>query len=259
MENKELTLDEKRIIQLDMLTEFDAFCRQNQLRYSIAYGSLIGAVRHQGFIPWDDDLDLMMPKPDMEIIKQHFRSDNMFYCDIDVDKNYVYAFPRLIHKHTFSKVGNNYKDFGVNIDLYPVLGLPDDKGRIDKFFKKGNKILNGRLFLMRISSFMRSHSIPFATIFLPSLVKNYRNYLYQFPFDNCKYYFSYGGGLHWRNVLDFDPFEKMVEVCFEGEKYKAIAEYDKFLTHFYGDYMTPPPVEKRVPYHGGNYYWKEEK
>ena len=62
---KQISLEEKKSIQLEMLKEIDAFCRNNNIKYSLAFGTLIGAVRHKGFIPWDDDVDIMMPLPDM--------------------------------------------------------------------------------------------------------------------------------------------------------------------------------------------------
>lgn len=68
-----------------------------------------------------------------------------------------------------------------------------------------------------------------------------------------------GGGLEMRNVHEFDLFEECTEVLFEGHKFMSIARYDDYLRHFYGDYMQLPPEDKRVPYHGGHYYWKKEK
>ena len=67
---KEITLEERKQIQLRMLIEIDAFCRKHNIRYSLAYGTLIGAIRHKGFIPWDDDVDIMMPLPDMLRFKE---------------------------------------------------------------------------------------------------------------------------------------------------------------------------------------------
>lgn len=74
---KEITLEERKQIQLRMLIEIDAFCRKHNIRYSLAYGTLIGAIRHKGFIPWDDDVDIMMPLPDMLRFKELFKSETM--------------------------------------------------------------------------------------------------------------------------------------------------------------------------------------
>lgn len=98
---KEIIFEERKQIQLQMLIEVDEFCRKHKIRYSLAYGTLIGAIRHKGFIPWDDDVDIMMPLPDMLKFRDLFKSETMRYCDVDTDPKYQYAFQELlIHKHT---------------------------------------------------------------------------------------------------------------------------------------------------------------
>lgn len=98
MKAKEITFEERKTIQLDMLKEIDAFCRTNNIRYTLACGTLIGAIRHGGYIPWDDDVDITMPYDDMLKFKKLFKSETMKYCDIETEKNYGYEFSRIIHK-----------------------------------------------------------------------------------------------------------------------------------------------------------------
>ena len=87
-------------------------------------------------------------------------------------------------------------------------------------------------------------------------MKHYRDFLFQYPYEGTKYYFTNGGELEMRNVHDFDLFEEMIEVEFEGIKFMGIKKYDEYLRKFYGDYMQLPPEDQRVPYHNGHYYWK---
>ena len=242
-----ITLEERRKVQLAMLREVDAFCRANGIRYSLAYGTLLGAVRHKGFIPWDDDMDIMMPLPDLLRFKKEFRSDIAEYGDVDNQAYYEFPHSKVVHKLSYHQSGLVVKTYGINIDLYPVLGLPGTKEEIDSFFKGAQDILRRRKLLMkwrnRIVRTIPIRSIP---LYYRYQIK-YRDY----PYDNSNYHFCFGGELEWRNIYDFDLFENVIDLPFEGEKFMAISCYDTFLTQFYGDYMTPPPENQRHPYHGG--------
>lgn len=76
---KPITTHELRKIQIEILKSIHNYCQENNLRYSLAYGTLLGAVRHKGFIPWDDDIDIMMPRPDYEQFLKGYRGYNEFY------------------------------------------------------------------------------------------------------------------------------------------------------------------------------------
>lgn len=254
---KEITLEERRQIQLHMLMEIDDFCRKHKIRYSLAYGTLIGAIRHKGFIPWDDDVDIMMPLPDMLKFKELFRSKTMCYCDVDTDSDYQYAFSRIANTQTYNKDGLISKTYGICIDLYPVLGLPDSIKGIKQFFKNADLELNRRLRIIRFRSRMLRF-LPIKSILgFNKAMRRYRDFLFQYPYDKTRYFFTNGGELEMRNVYDFDLFEDMVEVSFEGHNFLSVAHYDEYLRQFYGDYMQLPPEVDRVPYHGGQYYWKK--
>lgn len=251
MKKPVITLDEKREIQLAMLKEVDAFCRVNDIRYSLSYGTLLGAVRHKGFIPWDDDMDIMMPLPDMLRFKKEFKSDLVCYGDVDNQKYYEFAHSKVINKQTYYQSGLIVKSYGVNIDLYPFLGLPGSKEEIDSFLDEGTKIMRKRLWLMKWRSrIVRRFPIKTLPLFHHYQVK-YRDFLFQYPYDHSKYHLCFGGDLVWRDIFDFDIFENIIDMPFENEKFMAISCYDTFLTKVYGDYMTPPPLEQRHPYHGG--------
>lgn len=257
MKKQYINLEEKRKIQLKMLKEVDDFCRKNDIRYSLAYGTLLGAIRHKGFIPWDDDMDIMMPLPDMLRFKKEFKSSTICYGDIDNQEYYEFAHSKIIQTQTTQKAGLIVNTYGVNIDLYPILGLPDTKEKIDDFIAKGKVVLKKRLWLMkwrsRIIRRFPIKNIPLYTRYQ----RIYHDYLFQYPYDESNFHLCYGGGLHWGNIYDYDLFEQTIDLPFEDCTFMAIASYDKFLTHFYGDYMTPPPVDQRHPYHGGGKsYWK---
>lgn len=258
-EIRELTLEERRRIQLEMLREFDVFCRKNNLKYSLAYGTLLGAIRHKGFIPWDDDVDIMMPLNDMQKMRSLLKSDLIEYCDVDICKYFNYGFSRLAHKGSFSKPGMIVKSYGVPIDLYPIYNIPDNEIERDKYFNKVNKILKVRLSIIkwrgRIIRAFPVKTIPLHTYF----VRKYRDVCQQYGYtpSNTSYICS-GMAQYRKNILRKDVFEKVVDVDFEGEKFMSIADYDYFLTNRYGNYMQLPPEEDRHPQHGGHFYWKEK-
>lgn len=117
---------------LNILKDVDEFCRQNGLRYSLAYGTLIGAVRHHGFIPWDDDIDIQMPRPDFErFIREYGREPGAryrcLYNTVNEEERFQHFFAKVHDTHTVCVQGKSvvYK-FGVNLDVFPIDGRPDD-------------------------------------------------------------------------------------------------------------------------------------
>ena len=145
---KEISLDERKQIQLEMLDEIDAFCRKHKIRYTLAYGTLIGAIRHKGFIPWDDDVDLLMPLPDMLRFKKEFKSEKIRFCDVDTEPYYEYPFPRLAYNETYRKEGIVATSYGINIDLYYLISMDPDREKTESFFEGANRILSKRRFFL---------------------------------------------------------------------------------------------------------------
>ena len=112
---------ERKKIQLEMLIEIDDFCRNHNIHYILAFGTLLGAIRHKGYIPWDDDVDISMPYEDLLRFKNEFKSDKLKYCDIDTEKYYDFPFSRVCYLPTYSKYGLICKSYGLSIDVYPLI------------------------------------------------------------------------------------------------------------------------------------------
>lgn len=256
---KEISTEELRQIQLDMLHEIHDFCIAHEIKYSLAYGTLLGAIRHKGFIPWDDDVDIIMPLPDMLRFKEQFKSKTLKFCDVDTELHYSYSFPRITHAGTFCKVGLSFVTYGVCIDVYTLVSIPDNKSEQDLFFSKAEVLGRKRSSFLRWDSRFR-HFLPIKV--LPgsdNAVRQYRDYLLNtFEYGSFGTYFVIGGPLSIKDkmIYDVDLFEKLIEVEFEGSKFLSMAQYDEFLKKIYGDYMQLPPEDQRHPYHGGHYYWK---
>lgn len=256
MKEKPISLDERKKIQLVMLDEIDSFCRQHDIRYSLAFGTLIGAIRHKGYIPWDDDVDLIMPLPDMLRFKKEFKSDKLAYVDIDTVPHYEYHFSRICYLPTYSKPGLLEKSYGVSLDLYPVVGMPDTEEEIQLFLKKIDPLYKKRLKLIAWRH-RQIRRFPFAVV--PGYHSTIRRFhdivLDSFPYETAKNYL-HAGSVRRVNILGFDVFDGFVDVEFEGHIYQSMARYHEYLTHCFGDYMQLPPEDQRHPYHGGTYYWK---
>ncbi len=152
IKKRQITLEERKSVQLEMLKEIDAFCRAKDIKYSLAFGTLLGAIRHKGFIPWDDDVDIMMPLPDMLRFKELFHSDSMKYCDVDTEKHFEYGFSRIANVKTYNKRGLIAKAYGICIDVYPMVSVPLDSEKNELFFKKASELNRRRFFFMKWNS-----------------------------------------------------------------------------------------------------------
>lgn len=249
-----ISLAERKQIQIEMLDEIHAFCVANGIKYSLACGTLLGAVRHKGFIPWDDDVDIMMPYPDLLRFKSLFKSKSLEYIDIDNDSTYDYVFSRIAHRKTYNKNGLIAKSYGVCIDLYIMVGIPSE-------FKKFETLMRLRVNMMRLKYALMKR-LPIRNIpILNLLVKKCR----QLYFDESpsslaanKYYIQIGPmNLNHKMIYDRNIFHDIQDLTFEGREYKCIVDWDYYLTMLYGYYWQLPPVEQRKPSHGGEYYWKK--
>ena len=258
MSRSPISLEERKEIQLIMLDEIDKFCRSSKIRYSLAFGTLIGAIRHNGYIPWDDDVDIIMPLPDMLRFKKEFESKDLFYVDIDTVPHYEYHFSRISFLPTYNKTGLIEKTYGINIDLYPVVGMPDTEDEIQKFLNGINPLYQKR---MRMISWRTRLIKRFPIAIIPGYNNTMRRFrdvvLYSFPYESAKNYL-HAGSVRRINILDFDVFDGLIDVEFEGHTFQSMARYHEYLTHCFGDYMQYPPEDQRHPYHGGNYYWAQK-
>lgn len=259
---KELSLQEIKQIELDILKMFHAFCVENNIRYFISHGTLLGAIRYKGFIPWDDDLDVLVPREDYDRLIAVFK-DSEQYKLVAFEKNSDYAFPyaKLCDMST-RKVEGSYDNgtvLGLDIDVFPLDHWDDDLERA----KQEVKLQQKNMFRLGLTKLRKPDSLNPAKRFVKGILMAlckvqgsayYVEKLIQGANKPEQKGSRYMGGKAWnvygeRDILPAEVFAKAIELEFEGEKFFAPVGYDTFLTSLYGDYLPEPPVEKRKTHH----------
>ena len=261
---KQITLDEYKQTLVELLIKFDKFCEENNLHYSLIWGTMLGAVRHKGFIPWDDDLDVGMPMDDylrfLEIIKTKEVTFAFDFCEKGRDYfNYfakIYDTSVVLDFDKSSKMGN--LKYYAYIDVFPLFHIDEN----DKYIKPATKV--NRLLVMYhyYSAFPHSGSFKERLRFF---VKYIQARLYgkkKLISLSNRYLYKIAEQRNDKYVGDFvDPIKfpiestnEYIDIDFEKHKFKCFKDYDTILTCSYGDYMTPPPEKDRVPCHHFNAY-----
>lgn len=253
-----LTQEEIKNIELDILLEFDKICKKYNLKYYIAGGTLLGAIRHKGFIPWDDDIDVCMPRTDFIKLKEVCNDENEVYeLKTKLSNNLNLPFYKLVDKRTVSKLlfTNALMDNQLWIDIFPVDGLPEDIKEVEKIYKRCDfyrKILmltdanlgEGSTFFRKYCKFILK---PLAKIYgKRRCITQIETIAFRYPYETSKYVGAVTWGLYGvgERMLKSE-FEKSVEVEFEGYKFPTFSCWDSYLKGLYGDYMKLPAVEER--------------
>ena len=266
---QELTLEEYKKVQLNILKYVADFCEQHELRYFLADGTLLGAVRHKGFIPWDDDIDIRMPRPDYDRIIRIFNKETE-----DIDFLLVGPEDELAHCY-FVKVYDMrtikiepFLDYskgslGVDIDIFPIDGAPEDFEefkrwsieirRYNRTYANKKKTLLRRSMSIAKDYFacrLRGKWRPFWSA--AKIARITREMSEEYPYGEGNYV-SYLG-LTDRFRIPYDCHKDFVMLPFEDGMFHAPVGYDTALTIQYGDYMKLPPVEKQVSHHSYRAY-----
>ena len=268
-------IDLKRLkeIQVDMLKAFDTFCKDNSLTYFLTYGTLIGALRHKGYIPWDDDIDLMMPRKDYNRLISHFNTSctdmSLRVIEHSIDSQYYLPFAKLVNSKTVLKenVDNDY-EIGIYIDIFPLDNLSDDFGQAKKVMKKAFRF-NRRLQFKTISLTKKRSLIKNVILIMGKTILHFQNISHILSsFDNfCQSKMSdrftkYVGVMTGTSAGDESRvfrkewFENVEYAWFENQEYPVPIGADALLKQLYGDYMTPPPKDQQVTHHSFEAWYK---
>ena len=247
---------------LELLQEIDRICRENNLRYYLFYGTLLGAIRHGGFIPWDDDADILMPRHDYEELLQLAEgglSDKYFMQTFRTNPYYRNPFAKLRKNNTCCLVPEHAHikmHHGVFVDIFPLDELPD--GRMSKWIMWNVTHLFERMQAFSCAKLPNSLRILkplqcfWQLIFRPAFFARIANNIAVRFSGKSGSYMSVFDPDHYdpfHNTLPVDDFEPARRVPFEGVEFRVPYRAEKLLAHQYGDYMQLPPEEKRVPLH----------
>lgn len=271
----ELSLREIQQEALKVLLRFDTICKQYGFKYFLIYGTLLGAVRHNGFIPWDDDLDVMMPREDFDRFNKYAKANEealmpFKLCDRANTKNYVYGIPRFANTEFIYEVQSKYEkpfDLGTFIDIYPLDNFGNNYKEATLLWKHCN-LLNRKFGWYVNPSSSRGAFVTFIKRLLHSYMRIFKGNEYEKYVDEDirNYIMSHTSlenryvGLvvwNWRVLLyDKTCVEELDTIghVFEGYKFPIPKCYDYLLKLSYGDYMQLPPKEKRIPHHNYKIY-----
>lgn len=269
---RELTLEENRGVQLEILRFVDRYCNEAGLRYYLGDGTLLGAIRHRGFIPWDDDIDLRMPRPDyMRLLRgfNDYAKDSPYRLIDPKEARAKYFFLKIIDKRTVKieqAMDNANGLLGVDIDVFPLDGCPEE----EEAFQAWATELQGyhKAYMYKKKTWIRKIAGRTRDIvrkrtrakLLPgmscaAIMDKVYEMTARYPFDESKY--ICGVVIIDRFRMPRECFAGHVMVPFEGEEFRAPVGWDAYLKAQYGDYMRLPPKEQQVSHHTNKAYWVE--
>ena len=259
---KQITdIQELRSIQMGILDDVHRFCEQHQIRYFLSSGTLIGAVRHKGYIPWDDDIDIYMPRADYEQFLKTYQDEKGIYRAIDPQQepHYYYTFAKVVDLRTcmVEKETEGY-EIGVYMDIFPVDYVSDDSQERERVFKQKKLLYKIRRCKISQSNPLQSRLAYWVYKCWPMSVsqieRRIRNLIVlEKPTHTvCN---MTEAGPKMKGCFPAEDIASQVDIEFEGKLYKTMVGYKDYLERTYGDYMTLPPEDQRVT-HKFEAYWK---
>ncbi len=276
---KKLTIKENQEEALKILVRIAEICSKLRLRYYLAYGTLLGAVRHKGFIPWDDDVDIMMPRDDYKKLIDYFMKNAEALKPLELfcpsnNKNYPFYIAR-ISNNEFELEVDNEEPYGMGtfIDIYPLDGVGNDKKGAVKLRRKGKR-LSSYCFLATRNRFEKgTTSSKFRLLvklpaYIYAKIRGKEHFLRELEklSKKCNYNNSnfvscvtWGGAGNEKDILPEEWFGEGISLPFEDYSFLVPVKYREILTFFYGDYMQLPPESERIGHHFYRTYRKNDK
>lgn len=272
--NKLLSMQEIRTLYIDMLDYLAKFCDDHKIKYYLAYGTLLGAVRHEGFIPWDDDVDIVMPRCDFEKFIKCFSEEQNGKSLYELQfhntlSNYIYPYAKLRDIRTIKEpVDTNLRyvpEEGLDIDIFPLDGISNNMLKAYVKYKFTN-ILFHKIYLnlvhsirlIKLNKFKQYFARFVLHLISPSRMASlFYKYYPDVCYDKCKEIGVMPLCNSLYEHLPKDYYGEGMYLKFENKEFRVPQNYIRVLEMYYGkDFMTPPPIENRASTHDSKIFYK---
>lgn len=264
---KKLTLQEQQKIILNILKYFHDFCTKHNIMYSLSGGTLIGAVRHKGFIPWDDDVDIYMLRDDYNKFVETWQKETHPHYTLSLledIKGFLTGEITKIFDDNTVLIDKNGRQSPLFIDIFIYDGVPNNPKLIYQVMKKHRRLklrftsCKKRWLRAKNNTLKQKLFKRLSYYFFNRMNENINTFIQEHPICDSDYIglllTDYGG---WeRSYMPKKYFSDVVYLEFEGEMYPCMNGYDEHLTMYYGDYMQLPPKEEQIPKHTLEAYYK---
>ena len=274
---KEMTLKEQQNFFLDIMKDVHKFCVENNIKYSLYGGSMIGAIRHKGYIPWDDDVDIIMPRADYNRFCAIYKSDKFEVIDTTTDESCLLAFARVCDlKQTYVKTSIPWcsRKTGCWIDVFPADGFPANKDEQEKLYQQCYDIRAYVTYLRHVRSYFKGGIKSRLRQLLQKIIRlnGYGARRYVSKLIKVAQTYDYDTSPMWASLTCMkgsrkwqmkhhpkDTFDHCILMPFEDTELYVMNGFDSVLTQRYGDYMKLPPVAEQQPLHKfATCFWKNK-
>lgn len=259
------TSDQVRNLQLELLNKFRIFCEENCIQYFAFAGTLLGAVRHKGFIPWDNDVDLAVSRSDylrmQEILKNENANEHFRFLCYENDHNYLWQHGRIVAKGTYMKTARGYDKLGLSIDIFPLDNQGNDRNAAAQNLKEIKKCVR-----LRIMSYDKKYKNSFMYPQCPDDEKEELRQLFEtqglddeeywvkrhialaqkFSDETDSFYYGCNSNDKYTVVCERSLYDGVVYLDFENTKIPAPGGFAEILRRYYGDFMKLPSKEKQT-------------